>query len=951
MKLSFLFFIGLIAVLLSAFYIINPNEFQISNFNEVFAQSEGKNKNFEDAKTIHSSETNTNLKSANNNSQVKNFDDVIISQSNDTSITPDNKNKGKTFLPGRLSTSENPKIHSAITHILENANPKAIAKIYGASIDKDHLFVYVYLAENQNIPSDIEILAKDKNIIKSKLNLSQIKSLANLDSVEKITLPVYAVFYDHITSEGVEFSMADSIHAAGFNGTGIKVMVIDDSFIVTNPEISNNIGNTMWGTGCADIACGQTDGDSHGTAVADIVVDMAPGVNLWLYAIEDSVDFANAVEHAITNDVDIITASLGFPNLWGDVWYRDGTSRVAEWVDWAKGNGTLFTVAAGNQGDEHYSDVYVPLNATELEPDSEFLSDFEFFGFQSVMTFNNSATGNMKACLPVTNNRDLYTFRWNATIPTDQDYDPLLYSSNMTDFLGGLLIIQDGSPNTLPMENFTSIVEVDGCLVVGSFNSTENHRFHIEVGNNTLNIPDDDIHRLGSIDTPADARGSLSVGAVNFNTTPTNYSDDFLEPFSSQGPTDDGRPKPEICGPDGTITDQTVLTTDDPDTNLLTDQFFGTSGSTPHIAGAAALLLDQNSNLSVDELKQKLIGSARFDSDFAVDNKCGSGSLRLVLDATVTITKTANGGDEIFDFTTTSTDPNLDGNFTGNGGFVIDTSVNDIVTFTGLSPDVTYTITELAEPGWKFDLLSCIGGTTVTDITDTTVTLDPDPGEQIDCTYSNSKIISCTPPGSGDWTITESCILNSNHSLLDGDVIVQSNSLLTIPNGVTLSIEFDTHNLTVEFGSGVLIKFGGAIDTGHGPDSDSDGVPDASDNCPLTANADQLDTDMDSMGDACDADDDNDTVLDGSDNCPLTPNTNQNDLDSDGTGDACDSETIITSNTILTTDTSLGGDLVVEAGAVLTINPGVTLDIDFTNKKILVKFGGGILIKSGGTIT
>jgi len=94
-----------------------------------------------------------------------------------------------------------------------------------------------------------------------------------------------------------------------------------------------------------------------------------------------------------------------------------------------------------------------------------------------------------------------------------------------------------------------------------------------------------------------------------------------------------------------------------------------------------------------------------------------------------------------------------------------------------------------------------------------------------------------------------------------------------------------------------------------------------------------------------------DGFSDLADNCPLTPNANQNNLDSDATGDACDSETRITSNTILTSDTSLFGDLVVETGVALTINPGVTLDIDFANQKILVKFGGGILVKSGGTIT
>ena len=58
-------------------------------------------------------------------------------------------------------------------------------------------------------------------------------------------------------------------------------------------------------------------------------------------------------------------------------------------------------------------------------------------------------------------------------------------------------------------------------------------------------------------------------------------------------------------------------------------------------------------------------------------------------------------------------------------------------------------------------------------------------------------------------------------------------------------------------------------------DSDGDGVPDASDNCPNTPNPSQADADGDGVGDACD-------------NCPNTPNPNQADADSDGVGDACD---------------------------------------------------------------
>ena len=60
------------------------------------------------------------------------------------------------------------------------------------------------------------------------------------------------------------------------------------------------------------------------------------------------------------------------------------------------------------------------------------------------------------------------------------------------------------------------------------------------------------------------------------------------------------------------------------------------------------------------------------------------------------------------------------------------------------------------------------------------------------------------------------------------------------------------------------------------PDRDDDGVLDDNDNCIISYNPGQLNSDNDSYGDVCD-------------NCPFNDNEGQEDADGDGIGDVCDS--------------------------------------------------------------
>ena len=93
----------------------------------------------------------------------------------------------------------------------------------------------------------------------------------------------------------------------------------------------------------------------------------------------------------------------------------------------------------------------------------------------------------------------------------------------------------------------------------------------------------------------------------------------FASPFSSRGPTADGRTKPDVCGPGHAITAPAANT----GTGYTT--MSGTSMATPFVAGVAALMLDANNALTPADLKVKLASTSQDWRSAGADDDTGNG--------------------------------------------------------------------------------------------------------------------------------------------------------------------------------------------------------------------------------------------------------------------------------------------------------------------------------------
>ena len=132
--------------------------------------------------------------------------------------------------------------------------------------------------------------------------------------------------------------------------------------------------------------------------------------------------------------------------------------------------------------------------------------------------------------------------------------------------------------------------------------------------------------------TPGDAAGAFSVGAFDATTL-------LPEPYSSEGPTDDGRLKPDIAAPTNVLITPGVPESDE------VNACGGTSCAAPHVGGAAALIwaevaADGGAGSVAQRVRDRLVSQALDIGAPGPDMVFGAGRLRLDLAAPVLGTPT-----------------------------------------------------------------------------------------------------------------------------------------------------------------------------------------------------------------------------------------------------------------------------------------------------------------------
>ncbi|MBA7586470.1 hypothetical protein ES708_28472 [subsurface metagenome] len=178
--------------------------------------------------------------------------------------------------------------------------------------------------------------ASYENLLQVVVPVTSLTALVESSAIHLVRLPYHTV--PTVTSEGVALVNADDWQAAGYNGMGVKVAILDGGFsgyLTRQGEGELPAVTPWWAPSIGD------EGTSiHGTGCAEIIYDVAPGASLYFANYGTTVEKGNAVNWFVSQGVDIISCSMG--SFYGP---GDGTGTQCAIVDTARDAGILWSQA------------------------------------------------------------------------------------------------------------------------------------------------------------------------------------------------------------------------------------------------------------------------------------------------------------------------------------------------------------------------------------------------------------------------------------------------------------------------------------------------------------------------------------------------------------------------------------------------------------------------------
>jgi hypothetical protein len=381
-----------------------------------------------------------------------------------------------------------------------------------------------------------------------------------------------------VITQGAWVMGADALWSHGLTGAGQTVCILDLGFggldaSIAAGELPPRSQMTLQSLDAVSGLDGRDElGDEteHGVRMAEIVHDIAPDAHLVLVNYHTQAEFLQAVSWLVANGCPIVSHSNSFL-----IPPYDGTGPASQAVNGAAAAGVLWVNSAGNFAQRHWAGqagvVGVPLSL-QLRPGDP-------------LEFTLSWTGGTGVRAGLSIQHQAANGSWVEVAGGSASAPGLVVRTQATDATPWRLAVAqtDGTPADL------------------------------EVFSRTAGFGDQAVPS-GSVPTPGDAAGALTVGAVPWTGT-------ALAGYSSQGPTNDGRLKPDIVAP-------TYVTS-----NPAFAGTAGTSAATPHVAAAAALLRQERQRdgfpYDAASLRSALVLGARDLGPPGIDDMFGAGLVRL----------------------------------------------------------------------------------------------------------------------------------------------------------------------------------------------------------------------------------------------------------------------------------------------------------------------------------